>query len=432
MRRRLCALVCVLALFCAAAGCSNRQTQGESITLWFLSQIADDLGVDPLVSAEITVGRNADKVTAAMLALLQGTGDHQSPYLEGVQVAGITYDGGEVTIDFNERYLEMEGVELAGAEACATLTLCGIDGVTGVSFTVSGQPYMTGGRSMLEVEDIVTGDLSLKPVEREVSVYFSDGNTQYVVKETRNVVLRETALLERYAIDELIKGPNDSSLASTLPEGTSVLSVSTEQRVCIVNFSEEFEQIMEYPLAERIQTLFAVTSTICGGGDVDCVQYYVDGERLFDGPMYKNDIAEGKFVDNAIDCTVYLPSDDGKGAVGVLMRVETGGGFDINRLLCERLATGIDGNGFMSALPRGTRVNGVSIANGIATINFSLEFAQNEPPDGVSRELMENTIALTLASTNEGVEAVTFLVEGEIYGGGRVVQADFSLVRSER
>ena len=199
-----------------------------------------------------------------------------------------------------------------------------------------------------------------------------------------------------------------------------LIGVSNENSVCYVNFSGEFAEIFDMPIAQRIQTITAVTNSLCEVENVNCVQYYVEGEKLFDTPVYENELAMGKFADEAIECTIYLPGDDGKSVVGVTMRVETAGGFDLNRLLCEKLVTGIDGNGFMSALPRGTRVNNVSVEDGVAVIDFSGEFIRSEPPGGISRALMENTIALTLSATNEGVSAVTLLVDGEPYDGGRI------------
>lgn len=426
--KRILAALLFAALLLPAFSCAAGEAAGDTVTVWFPAPLTSDLSESPLTSVSLPVSRNADKVTAAMRALLGGTGGCASPYIPGVQMTGVQYDDGRVTVDFNEVYLDMDGAALACAEACAVLTLCGIDGITGASFTSGGVRHMSGERKAMSAEDVVTGDLSLKPVEREVSVYFSDGSTQYIVSETRNVVLRENALLERYVIEELIKGPNDDTLFSTLPRGTSLVSVSSENRICYVNFSAEFSEIMSWTLDRRIQTLTAVTNSLCGVDGVDCVQYYAAGDRMFDVPMYANDIANGKYADDSIDCTVYLPSDDHTSAVGVTMRVGTAGGFDLNRLLAERLATGVDGNGFMSALPRGTRVNSVTVSAGVAIIDFSREFAQNDPPGGVPRSLMEMTAALTLASTSEGVDAVSFLVDGEPYDGGKIVTADFDIV----
>ena len=431
--RRILAGLLLLGLCCGLfAGCIAKESSGETVTLWFLNPLSDepgDLGEPALKSVRLSVGRNADKITAAMKALLSGWGGCSSPYPPGVQILGITYDGGSVTIDFNREYLNLTGAALSGAEACATLTVCGIDGINGVCYTVDGEPYMTSGAALLTASDVVTGDLSLKPMEREITLCFSDGSLPYVVSETRNIVLRENAMVERYVVEELIKGPSGEGTSSTLPKDTRLVNITTEGHLCYVNFSEEFREILDWPLARRIQTLYAVTDSLCAVEGVECVQYYAAGERLFEAPMYPNDSVVGKVVDDSIECMVYFPDDSGEGIVGVPSRISTIGGFDLTRLLSERLATGIDGNGFLSALPRGTRVGSVSISGGVAHIDFSVEFLKNEPT--VSRELMENTIALTLADTGEGVDAVTFTVDGTPYENGKTVFPDRSAVHAD-
>ena len=427
----LCAALLLTTLL-PLAGCARHETSGETVELWFLASSPEEPGdlSDPAVkSVRMEVGRNADKSTAAMKALLSGYGGFASPYRPGVQITGITYNGGSIIIDFNREYLEMTGAELSGAEACAVLTLCGIDGISSAGFTVEGERYMSGSTALMTASDVVTGDLSLKPVEREITLCFSDGNLSYVVSETRNIVLRENALLERYVIEELIKGPAGDGVVSTLPKDTRLLGVSSEGRICYVNFSEEFREIMEWPLARRIQTLFAVTDSLCAVEGVECVQYFAGGERLFETPMYANDSVIGRYVDDSIECTVYYPDDSGEGAVGVPSRISTLGGFDLIRLLSERLVTGLDGSGFLSSLPRGTRVGSTSLSGGVAHIDFSAEFLKNEPPEGVSRPLMENLIALTLAGSGEGVDAVTITVDGAPYQDGRLIYPDRSLIR---
>ena len=434
MKNRTRLLLVLLLLFTLLWGCARRETAGETVELWFLTALPEepgDLSRPAVENVSLSVGRNADKITAAMKALLSGYGGYPSPYRPGVQMTGITYEGGSVIIDFNREYRSMTAAELSGAEACAVLTLCGIDGITAVGFTVEGEAYMTGDGPLMAAADVVTGDLSLNPVEREITLCFSDGNPAYVVSETRNIVLRENAMVERYVLEELLKGPTGDDLSSTLPRDTKLLGVSSEGPVCYVNFSEEFREILSWPMARRFQTLYAVTDSLCAVEEVECVWYYAAGERLFDAPMYGNETVIGKYTDDAIECVVYFPDDAGTGAVGVQSRISTLGGFDLTRLLCERLATGLDGGGFFSALPRGTRVGSVSVSGGVAHIDFSVEFERNDPPPGVTRELMENLITLTLPDSGEGVDAVTFTVDGAPYKEGKVFLPDRNIIHGD-
>jgi len=413
--RKIFAALLALAIFCGFASCTARNSNTESISVYFLTEINDESSGSAVAAVQINVSPHADKVTAAMRTLLSGSGGYKSPFSGGVKLLSVRTAGESVTIGLSEEFGGMSGAELAAAEACTALTLCEIVGVSEVKLTVNGEAHPLGSKDFLTAQSIVIGDLSLKPMEHETVIYFSDGDAKYVVAETRNIVIRENEALERYVIEEMIKGPDGEGLSSVLPRGTQLINIVPESGICLVNFTAEFGEILTGAVDLEIQAIAAVTNTLCALEGIDGVQYLVEGERIY-SIIRECAAMSGAFTDNTMDAQMYMPSRDGDKLVKITARVRTGGGFEWERLVVEKMITGVDGSGFMSPIPPGTRLNSLELKSGVCVVDFTKEFVENDSGK-ISQAMLEQILALTLVDSCGGVDSVEILVDGEEYSG---------------
>ena len=97
----------------------------------------------------------------------------------------------------------------------------------------------------------------------------------------------------------------------------------------------------------------------------------------------------------------------------------------VARAALEELLTGTTdqegGAGLTSAMPGGTRLLSVTVANGVATVDLSAEFLSGGGTLSVRARLAQVVYTLTQFPT---VDAVTFRIEGQettVFGGGGVV-----------
>jgi len=63
-----------------------------------------------------------------------------------------------------------------------------------------------------------------------ITLYYSNSNADKVVAEKREVEISKDTQIERLVFEELQKGPKSEGLVATIPKGTRLLSVSTENR----------------------------------------------------------------------------------------------------------------------------------------------------------------------------------------------------------
>ncbi|MDQ7793369.1 MAG: GerMN domain-containing protein [bacterium] len=78
----------------------------------------------------------------------------------------------------------------------------------------------------------------------------------------------------------------------------------------------------------------------------------------------------------------------------------------------EELTAGPRGHGLHPTIPRGTRVRGVDVVQGVARVDFSREFVDNHPGGSAGEAMTLRSLIFTLTDL-EGVEGITILVEGK-------------------
>ena len=77
-------------------------------------------------------------------------------------------------------------------------------------------------------------------------------------------------------LEQLIKGPMEKGHYPTLPENTEVMSVTTSDRVCYVNFSQAFsDAALDIP---EKTIIYSVVNSVLAAVDADKVQISLNGQ----------------------------------------------------------------------------------------------------------------------------------------------------------
>lgn len=118
---------------------------------------------------------------------------------------------------------------------------------------------------------------SVEP-SHKVTLYFADKEAQYLIPEEREVKIGGQPL-ERVVVEELIKGPTNSELRPTIPEGTKLLSLEVKNGVAYVNFSREFKLRHPGGSAAEIMTLYSVVDSLAHLGTAKKVQFLLEGQK---------------------------------------------------------------------------------------------------------------------------------------------------------
>jgi len=128
---------------------------------------------------------------------------------------------------------------------------------------------------------IISFLLLLSSCTQSISLYFADyeENESYLVKEVRQIQPGNTIL--KKAVEELIKGPESTSLYPTIPSDVKVNSVEISGSTAIVDFSKEIiTNVDQIPHSSTTEVLavYSIVNTLTEFEGIDKVKITVEGK----------------------------------------------------------------------------------------------------------------------------------------------------------
>ncbi|MDL2273212.1 GerMN domain-containing protein [Oscillospiraceae bacterium OttesenSCG-928-G22] len=432
MRRILIFLLTMLLL----ASCAVSEGTA-AVSLYFPNSHEGDPEGDPLTIV-YDVPEGEDRVLWVISKVLDGYPRRglPSPFDEGISVLGYEYTEEGMDISLSAEYANMTGPRLAVADACLTLSAGLVADVPSVRILAADEAHPARENRELKLSDIIITDLPLVPIEREITLYFDAGDPTMVWPELRNIVTRENEPLWQYVVEELLNGPRSPNLNPVLPDDVTLLSVSVENRICYLNFASNFKEAYYRDIQNRIQTLFSLSKTLTELSGITGVSLLIDGTPLFDRAMGAPKDLSGSI--STIVERVELFLAEGGFLLPVELRALPAEGEDMAALAMRKLIEGLDGNGFFSPVPEGTRILSVVNDGRLCTIDLSGEFTEGLPASRTEATAVIQAIVSSVAKTAD-VDAVRITVEGsadvpilrQISGHSMYIRPDETLISPE-
>ena len=112
----------------------------------------------------------------------------------------------------------------------------------------------------------------------EVNLYFSDSQAMYLVPEKRKIP--QTPSLARQVVVELIKGPENSDLYPTIPEGTQINEVYIADDIVYIDLSEEIFKNHPGGSSGELMTVYSIVNTLTEIPPIKGVQILVEGNEM--------------------------------------------------------------------------------------------------------------------------------------------------------
>lgn len=114
----------------------------------------------------------------------------------------------------------------------------------------------------------------------KIVLYFSDLEKGELVKEYRNVDVENIKNdMPKAIINELLKGPQNIELSTTIPNETKVNSISIEKNKIIIDFSKEFKENTEDEL-KNLHKIYSVVNSLTEITEINEVEIRVEGEFI--------------------------------------------------------------------------------------------------------------------------------------------------------
>jgi len=111
----------------------------------------------------------------------------------------------------------------------------------------------------------------------EANLYFSDSQAMYLVPEKRKIP--QTPSLARQAVIELIRGPENSDLYSTIPEGTQINEIYIVDDIAYIDLSEEIFKNHPGGSSGELMTVYSIVNTLTEIPPIKGVQILVGGNE---------------------------------------------------------------------------------------------------------------------------------------------------------
>ena len=242
--------------------------------------------------------------------------------------------------------------------------------------------------------------------------------------ETVRLQADTTEELARALIEALLAGPSDETLKSTIPAGTSLLSLELDGSRAVVDLSSPYQTLSGISLTLADQ---AVALTLTQLPDILSVRITVRGQELaYRGKQIftGRDVLlapEGDVVGTA-EVTLYFPDESGT-LQPETRTLELYEGDTLVDAVAQALESGPLDDGLGAVFPTGFRPRSVWLEGEICYVNLSSGLLENLPEDA-RLDLALEALARSLCGLDT-VDEMRFLVDGEFaayYGGVDVSQ----------
>ena len=271
----------MLSLTLLLAGCGSEQAPDGDFSVFYLNKEETTVVERPY---ELNGKRTEERIAACIEALSAPVSDVdiKNP-LQEATITGFLYsDEGIVNIDFDSGYFQAGRIKEILRRAAIVRTLCQIDGVEGVRFSVEGAEIVD---DRLEPVGIMTADMFINNEGKQINsyekttitLYFADESGTGLLKTAENVAYSSNIAMERIVLEQLIKGPlSVGRYYPTLPTNVAIISMTTKDSTCYVNLSNAFLTKIGNVTDETV--LYSIVNSLTELSNINKVQFMIDGE----------------------------------------------------------------------------------------------------------------------------------------------------------
>lgn len=111
----------------------------------------------------------------------------------------------------------------------------------------------------------------------KVTLYFPDKDVMNLEKEVREIHIRGS--IEKSILSELMKGPESGELNPSLYGNITVISVTTKDGLCTIDFSSEFREHNTGGSTKEYMAIMSIVKSLCEVEGIERVKINIEGEE---------------------------------------------------------------------------------------------------------------------------------------------------------
>lgn len=274
-----CALL--LALLCTACTGGKQPESGKVYHIYYVNnEETKNLTVDYTSGTEDT--ETLLEELLGQLEQIPSKFEYEAPLAGSFALLGYTLDSGQLTLDFDGYYREMDSIKEVLTRAAIVRTLTQIPGIEYVSFTVQGE-LLTDSNGV--AVGTMSSDLFIDNAGNEINAYeqvnlhlyfANEDGTGLVEENRRNVVYSSNIAMEKLVVEKLVAGPEAEDAYPTINPQTKIISVAVRDGTCYVNLDQTFLN-QPYNVSAEV-TIYSITNSLVELPNVNRVQISIGGE----------------------------------------------------------------------------------------------------------------------------------------------------------
>lgn len=280
--RKILLIFVGICLACTTVSCAKR-TEVKKGDSYIYCLNSDRTGLKKVVYQ--AKEKDSLKAAEAMVEELKKPAEeieYTPPIPNEVSVEHYDLEGGILYLDFNAEYKQMPAVEETLVRAALVKSLVQIRGINSVWIRVEGADLTDRSGQVfgyLNEDDFVQSEgASPGSYQTEtVTLYFSNDAGDALREQTMEVRYNSNVSKEKMIVERLMKGPQKSSAKATINPDTNLLSVTTKDGICYVNFDKTFLK-GAYEVKPQV-TIYSLVNSLVHGTGVGKVQISINGEN---------------------------------------------------------------------------------------------------------------------------------------------------------
>ncbi len=208
------------------------------------------------------------------------TDAYKLPISEDVSISTVTISENIISVNFDASYNQQTSKREILCRGAIVKTLMQIDRVSGVQFLVDGVSLAQDSVAVGSMTDDIFMD-SEEDIYRsseEVSLYYANEDGNKLIEIVQTVEAKDNISLEQAAIEALKKAPSDENVISPLPRELEIQKVQIYDNICYISLSDDVVNSVSNVKDEIM--VYSMVNTIIGMGNVNSVQFTVNGEKV--------------------------------------------------------------------------------------------------------------------------------------------------------
>ncbi len=269
------------------ASCNKNLPQGkvkDTVTVYFA-----DYGRGSLFSENIPIDydeikTNRDKTQFIINALRKGSQSTAIQTNVDMPIQEVNLDDRLAYVLFDKQYNQLSSQEQMGIRASLVYSLTELSFIERVEFFVDDTPILNiNGQAIgaISRNDIILNVLNPNPPTtiQTVTLYFISSDGKSLVKEQRDIQVNNSIALERYIIEELIKGPKQEGIFPAIPKETVMNDINTKEGVCQVDLSFDIKSKHFTTSESKALMIYSIVNSLTELNRIQKVAFLIDGKK---------------------------------------------------------------------------------------------------------------------------------------------------------